>query len=250
VRTAAGNFEDILIQRFRDFLRAYDLYCPFTKYGQLEYHVATIDRRRQHRTARAALEDREFRSSLYDVLRAWQIGTRRSNLKPFRLFEDALLSQVQHIQEFDGLAIDNENLNVRAIASRLAALAQNLGIVENKNRVVAGSKALHHILPDLVVPIDRAYTQEFFEWPTPRFQYNPESCFIEAFEAFARIARATDPVQYVATGWYTSRSKVIDNAIVGFWCFVKAEVKRHQLTSRSTGPEGSRCTPPAGERGR
>lgn len=143
------------------------------------------------------------------------------------------------------MAIDHEALNVSEIATRLATLAQHLGIVDNQNRVVAGSKALHHILPELVVPIDRAYTQEFFEWPTPRFQYNPESCFVEAFEAFTRIGRATDPVQYVASGWYTSRSKVIDNAIVGFWCFAKAEVKRRggQLTLRSSGTEGSRCSP-------
>lgn len=223
------SLEPLLVRRFSEFLKAYDRDCPFTKYGQLEHHVAAIGLRRRHKTARAAIEDSEFRAKLYDVLRAWQIGSRGSNLKPFQVFEEALLSRVELFQDFDALTIDADDLEVASLGERLAELAQNLGIVDNDNRVVAGSKALHHMFPDLVVPIDRAYTQRFFGWPTPRFQYDPIGCFTEAFASFARIARAVEPSRYVGSGWYTSRSKVIDNAIVGFWRHARAEIRRYSL---------------------
>ena len=109
------------------------------------------------------------------------------------------------------------------VAKRLARLAQGLEIVDNKVKIVPGSKALHHLLAELVVPIDREYTQRFFEWHNPRFQNLPEDFFIEAFCAFVRIARAANPVQYVGDGWYTSRTKVIDNALVGLCRWVDNE---------------------------
>ena len=219
---------DFLIERFFKCLRAYDRDCPFTRYGQLEYHVATIERRRALGSAQAALDDHDFKWSLYQTLQAWQIGQRASRLKSFSAFENALSARASEIGELDRFTIDQADLDVRAVGERLAELVQGLEIVENKARVVPGSKALHHVLPDLVVPIDRAYTQKFFEWPTSRFQYAPEGCFVEAFEAFVKIAQATNPKQYVGAGWYTSRTKVIDNAIVGLWCLVKAEAKKRE----------------------
>jgi hypothetical protein len=111
------------------------------------------------------------------------------------------------------------------VGATLARLAQSLEIVRNNARIVPGSKALHHLLPELVVPIDRAYTQRFFDWANPTFQSFPERCFRQAFTAFARIARETQPQQYEGSGWYTSRTKVIDNAIVGLWCWVKEKVR-------------------------
>jgi hypothetical protein len=94
-------------------------------------------------------------------------------------------------------------------------------IVENISKLVPGTKALHHLLPDLIVPEDRAYTQRFFGYHNPEFQgqYGSQKpVFVNTFVTFARIARAVDVASYVGTGqpWRTSRGKVIDNAIVGF----------------------------------
>ena len=83
---------------------------------------------------------------------------------------------------------------------------------------MAGTKALHHILPDLVVPVDRTYTQKFFGWHNPEFQYGQADVFCRSFEAFVEIARGANPAQYVGAGWNSSRTKVIDNAIVGMLC--------------------------------
>ena len=94
-------------------------------------------------------------------------------------------------------------------------LIKNLGIVENNSRIVPGTKTLHHLLPDLVVPVDRKFTQRFFRWGNPEFQYGQEAAFDHSFRAFATIARKVNPKQYVGAGWNSSQTKVIDNAIVG-----------------------------------
>lgn len=217
------DFTDLIIARFKTFLEAYDRYCPFTRYGQLEFHRETIQRLRHLGSAEAALDDPSFQKSLYRTIQAWGIGSRASVLKPYPAFVAALQARAGEIRDLDGLTIDQRGLDICGVAKRLARLVQSLDIVDNKARVVPGSKALHHLLPELVVPIDRKDTQRFFGWQNPRFQNFPEECFVEAFHAFVAIARAADPAQYVGNGWYTSRAKVIDNAVVGVWCWARYE---------------------------
>jgi hypothetical protein len=220
-----AEFVPVLVGNFKTFLEAYDKYCPFTRYDQLQYHLETIRLRRRLGSAKAALEDGAFQHALFRTLQAWRIGSRASILRSFPQFVDALQAEARTIEALDGLAIDQPGLDVSTVGATVARLAQSLEIVDNKARIVPGSKALHHLLPELVVPIDREYTQRFFQWATPTLQNSPERCFREAFAAFATIAREANPVQYVGDGWYTSRAKVIDNAIVGFWCWAKAEFR-------------------------
>jgi hypothetical protein len=100
------------------------------------------------------------------------------------------------ITGLDGLAIDQPGLDASRLAARLAELVQSLEIVANRTRVVPGSKALHHLLPDLVVPFDREYTQHVFGWHNRQVQDFPERRYREAFEAFVAVARRVNPRQY------------------------------------------------------
>ena len=93
-----------------------------------------------------------------------------------------------------------------------------MDIVTNDAKIVGGTKTLHHLLPELIVPIDRAYTKNFFGWHDPQFQYDQHACFHEAFLAFVTVARSANPRQYVSKGWNSSLTKVIDNALVGMIC--------------------------------
>ena len=76
-------------------------------------------------------------------------------------------------------------------------------------------------------PIDREYTQTFFRWRNPEFQEHPQKCFEFAFQEIAKVARQTLPAKFVGPGWNTCRSKVLDNAVVGFCRF-------HGLVSDNT----------------
>lgn len=223
-RDRGTDFTDVLIANFDKWLDAYDRHYPFTKRGQREHHIRAIQLRRNLGSAKAALDDPAFLEALQDTLHAWGIGSRASRLR--HQFVEELHAKADAIQELDGLAIDQPDLDVQAVGAKVARLIQTLNIVDNNARVVPCSKALHHLLPDLVVPIDRAYTQSFFGWPTPRFQYASIECFAEAFQGFAQIGAAVQPDQYVKGGWHTSRTKVIDNAIVGFICWIRISAER------------------------
>jgi len=210
VATLAGQFER--------WLDAFDRWCPFSP-EQRDAHVETMTRRRALGSASAALDDDEFLWVLYRTLQRWRIGSRGSRLHPFDRFAAALRARTAEITALDGLAIDQPGLDVGATVARLV---QSLEIVANQTRVVPGSKALHHLLPDLVVPFDREYTQHVFGWHGPQVQYTPERRYREAFEAFAAVARQVDLRAYLGRGpWYTSPAKVIDNAVVGLWSWVR-----------------------------
>jgi hypothetical protein len=203
----------LLIAEFPRFLRIFEQNPPFKKTGQLEYHLDTIQRRRALGSATKAVNDDQFVDGLYMTLQAWGIGVRGSNLKPRGAFADALRAKISAITDLEGICIDDPALNVKTVAEKLWHLIDTLNVVSNKTRVVPGSKTLHHLLPELVVPIDRAYTQKFFRWHNPTFQYEQPSCFAHAFGVFAEIARQANPIQYATGGWNSSRTKVIDNAL-------------------------------------
>lgn len=204
-----------LIENFDKFLRTYDSRPPFQKYGQIEYHQNTISFRIREVSATNAISNDLFLRSLYRTLKAWGIGLRGSHLSPYSEFKKALQSKVNQIANLDGLRIDDPQLDLQRLSNDLWQLMDSLEIVQNNAKLVACSKALHHILPDLVVPIDREYTRKFFGWHGPEFQYNQKKFLFLAIENFATIARATNPEQYVGKRWNTSQTKVIDNAIVG-----------------------------------
>jgi hypothetical protein len=227
-----------LIQNFPRWASSFERNPPFGRYGQLEFHVETIRRRREIGSASKAVQDDIFIASLYKTLRAWGIGVRASKLSPFEEFASLLRAQAPRISGLDGKTIDDPALNVRDVCRQVWELIDSLKIVSNNAQLVAASKALHHILPDLVVPIDRAYTQKFFCWQNPKFQYEQRACFEHCFVSFVRIARETHPIKYVRDrGWHSSPTKVIDNAIVGFIS--------HQEPRAADEAEAFQMTPPA-----
>ena len=206
---------NLLIAAFPQFLQFYLRNPPFQKEGQLECHALIIKLRRAAGSIAGALRDSRFLTSLYDTPQAWGIGARGSKLVPFRRFSDALLAAEESIAALEGLTLDQAGLRLPQVTAGIWDLVEHLSIVENKAKLVAGTKTLHHLLPELVVPIDRQYTQAFFGWHGPEFQYEQHAFLELALKTFAQVARKASPQQYVGHGWNTSRTKVIDNAIVG-----------------------------------
>jgi hypothetical protein len=204
-----------LIADFPHFLSVFLDNPPFNRAGQLEYHVDTIQLRRELGSVSKALSDDGFLQSLYRTLQAWGIGARASYLAPFEVFANRLQTKADEIAGLEETRIDDKDINVGEVARKLWNTLDNLETVTNNATIVPGTKALHHLLPDLVVPIDRAYTQKFFGWHNPEFQYGQPDVFRRSFKAFVEIARAIDLNRYVGSGWCSSRTKIIDNAIVG-----------------------------------
>lgn len=213
---ALNNRADLLIEGFPTCVRVFGERPPFRRPGQFELHRATIAAGRKAGSVRAAIASPEFIGLLYKTLRAWGIGKRGSRLVSADRFASGLNRQAKEIASLESLAIDDRTLNVSRASDRLWKVLDELVVTDNKARLVPATKTLHHLLPDLVVPIDREYTQTFFGWHNTDFQNHQATCFRQAFQTFQRIAVETSPSRFVGSGWNTSKTKVIDNAIVGF----------------------------------
>lgn len=204
-----------VIDEFAICLETYDQRIPFTRSGQYSLHRATIDRRRSFASVREAIEDEVFLGDFHQTLYAWGIGKRASRLVSLPEFRDRLSDCGEDLSDFEHLRLDDPELDISLTATRLWQLIESLGVVQNVSLIVPGTKTLHHLLPDLVPPMDRAWTGAFFLWSMGAPEYE-RSTFIRTFSSFAKIAQATDPSNFVGEEWRTSLTKVLDNAIIGY----------------------------------
>ena len=152
---------------FGHYVRVYDERVPFTG-EQLAAHRECIRLRWEDGSVHAAVGDERFIQALQRTLRAWGIGVRASRLVPADDFVAALHAALPQLEDLEPRTIDGEL--PADIADRLWFLISSLGIVKNSAKIVAGTKTLHHLLPDLVVPMDRAWTGTFFRFHLPEWQ--------------------------------------------------------------------------------
>jgi hypothetical protein len=206
-----------LISGFSRYVRAYDDDVPFTG-KRLAAHRETIALRREAGSVRAAIASEQYLVSLRRTLRAWGIGVRASKLVSETDFAAALQAVVPYLEPLEGLTI-NDVEDADEFAGQLWPLIESLGVVTNKAKLVAGTKTLHHLLPELVPPMDRGWTGFFFQFHLPEWQdpQKQRGILELAYHQFAAVARQTRPEQYASgTGWRTSRTKILDNALIGF----------------------------------
>jgi hypothetical protein len=156
--------------------------------------------------------------SLRSTLQAWGLGLCTSRLAAEREFDQAIRSARAQIEALDGLLIEDPALPVD-VGERVWRVIESWGVVDNRAKLVAGTKTLHHLLPDLVVPMDRVWTGMFFQLHSHEWQDPPSQrrTFLQTHRGFCELASRVQPQQYVdGRGWRTSRTKILDNALIGF----------------------------------
>jgi hypothetical protein len=216
----------MLISSFGDYLVEFDRNPAFTN-EQLRHHLNTCRLRdAEHRTATAAVTDEQFLKSLWDTLRSWRMQVRGARLVEWPKFRDAFGRCNEEIKALEGLSLAAVDRSVRDVADATWKLIDKLAISDNASKLVAGTKALHHLIPKLIVPIDRTFTGAFFGWNNYDWQHAQPKALRSAFEAFSRITREITPASYVGERWRSSATKVVDNAVVAF-------CRKHLLDERS-----------------
>lgn len=204
-----------LIENFELCLLAYDKQVPFTRNGQYSFHRKTIDQRRNAGDVLAAIESDLFLEDMYETLKAWGIGKRASRIVSRSQFGSNIRNCANQLEAFEKFKIADNNLDVSRLTTELWKLMRSLHVVENVSLIVPGTKAVHHLLPDLVPPMDRAWTGAFFNWSATTFEYENRA-FDKSFEWFLKVANQVDCRSYVGEGWRTSSTKVLDNALIGY----------------------------------
>jgi hypothetical protein len=213
---------------FDEYASVFEAESLFTG-PSLYFHHKTLAIRAEHGgSIERCLRDRDFLESLYATLTAWglhRMGPGNTKLVEFPLFTASLAQTIEKLKGLEGMRIDR--LGPREFARTVEILwdaicGVHIGIGATK--LVAGTKALHPLLPllpDLVPPIDREYTVRFFLENKGAIQgdeVKQGNAFRFMYSHFAAICHNK---QYgiearMGTGMNTSRTKVVDNAIVGY----------------------------------
>jgi len=228
------NPVECLTDHFACYLDSYRQNTPLDS-GYKQYLATVALRKGFSSTSQAILSD-EFVRSMHETLRGFfRLGMRAAGLLPLDDFIVELRRQAGSIGSFDGTIVGAEPTQTH---DDLWSLISALRITVTKVRVVSGSKALHLLLPDLMVPIDRRYTGAFLYRYGEEFESgaSEKKTLLSALAVFRRIAKTAKPETYV--GQFpvdASRTKVIDNGIIGF----VEQARKEFWASRSLTPEAS-----------
>jgi hypothetical protein len=165
-----------LIADFGHFVEVFDRARRFSG-PSLYFHYRTLERLLNYPSATDALHDVSFVESLYATLAAWgmhRMGTTGPQMVDFDDFKRSLLSQASNIkvlEEFGPPQVSSDKImklsTVPAgegptLTRKVWSVIDGLKISRASVKTVIGSKALHHLVPGLVPPIDRRYTLRFF----------------------------------------------------------------------------------------
>jgi hypothetical protein len=203
------------------------------------FHDRTLERLRSFDSPSRALLDDGFIESLYAVLAAWgmhRMGSRGARMEEFQVFKESLLTQLprisdleQHLKQIGG----DQHIELSQVPKcELSMLTEELWSIisglklgkSDETKIVLGSKAVHHLFPEVLPPIDRRYTIRFFLGRENLAAESEPDAFREILPRFHQIAVACASIieSLMREGlpeeryMRTSFTKMIDNAIVGF----------------------------------
>lgn len=187
----------------------------------LYFHFRTLEIRKECETAIDTIDDERFFEYLYATLTSWgmhRMGAGNTKLREIKEIETSFKSQIDSIRYLQTLnLVELEASRIEDVTELLWNLIANLRVGVGSTKIVANSKALHHLLPSLLPPIDREYTLRFF-YNHKTLNQGDEVAFREIYPRFHEIATSQRKLiqKFIGLGMHTSESKVIDNAIVGF----------------------------------
>ena len=209
---------DDLSQNFAEYLDFFDEAVPFAGPSFYFHHKALIARS-SHSSIASLLQDDLFFDWLYAALTAWglhRMGPGNTKLRDINELKASFRQHVDALEELAHLTIVTLR-DAGLTARRIWAVLSSLRVSIAETRIVANSKALHHILPRLVPPIDHQYTIRFF-YRRNKLSISEEEAFVEMYVEFHRLAvgNIQEVVSRIGRGWHTSESKVVDNAIIGY----------------------------------
>jgi hypothetical protein len=161
---------------------------------------------------------------IYATLASWgmhRMGAGGSKMRAFDVFRDSVGPLKQKILSAQGFT--PAGMDEPAWAT-LKAIFSGLRIMASSTSLVGNSKVMHHMMPNIVPPIDREYTLRYRcgnttiandierEWQTMQEMISGFFIPVAMNPAFAAKAQI-----WIAAGspWDTTAMKVIDNLLIG-----------------------------------
>jgi len=226
VRTMKRRVND-LNENFKHYLYVFDEQNLFSG-PSLYFHYKTLERAKEVGSVESILWDKCYLEYLYATLTSWglhRMGSGSTKLAEYPVFKESLQNLSDNLSELEHhKLIEMDKNEVLEVNKKIKEVFEELRISTSGTQLVAGSKALHHILPDLIPPVDRSYTIRFFygnkggrnQVPLP--SGGDSRIFGEIYPLFWYIGTKNkeDIIESIGKEFYTSQTKVIDNAIIGY----------------------------------
>jgi hypothetical protein len=201
------------------------------KYHQNYYLAATFSGPSLHFHHRAlqTRQSPDFQAHLeyvYATLASWgmnRMGKGGSKMQRFEVFRQSmapLQAKIRNAQQFDSQNLTQEQWAV------LKEIFQGIKVMSSRTSLVGNSKVMHHMMPNVIPPIDREYTLRVLRGNTNikndvEAEWQTMKTLIEKF--FIPVA-ADKEFSVQAAGWIarqeeypwdTSILKLIDNLLIG-----------------------------------
>ncbi|HNT55650.1 MAG TPA: hypothetical protein PKG95_13105 [Anaerolineaceae bacterium] len=213
---------DEISDRFDDSLNAFDQANLFTG-PSLYFHQQTIAFRKTHLHVTEAIYDQSLMEALYATLTAWgmhRMGKTQAKLCDFHRMWNSFKQAAEFLQGFENYRLmDLSENEISTITAAVWAAISQLEVGIGQVKLVGGAKALHHILPDLVPPIDREYTLQVL-LGNKRIKETGWQEFALVFPQLHQMARRNRErvLQALAHrgGMNSSATKILDNALIGY----------------------------------
>jgi len=199
---------DMLVRRIGELVGNFDY-----REGPDLYFYRKLVSMRRSKNIDDLFDDAEDRyiETMYATLASWNMNSRGAKMKYFDDFKLDILQNRRSFVELSNYALDDLSVEdyrkVREIASEIYG---NLSLMRTSGRLVSNSKTMHFILPDLVMPMDRENTLNFFYGNTSE---SPKK-FMDIMDCVYQIAQKADLRRHLDKKWNQSITKVIDNAII------------------------------------
>ena len=161
----------------------------------------------------------EFLELLYVTLSVEFENQKLGKLKDFSIFAESIKKHQENFKELSPLKLrDLDEWDWEECREIFEDLFSDLELVNGKSSVIAFSKVLHFMLPNLIVPIDRKNTMRFFygkKYSCFKSLENQYQTFWNLETVFSEFVKRNKVSQYIDDTCNLNIPKILDNAIIG-----------------------------------
>lgn len=213
----------------RHLLRSRDSFFSFVDKNNETYRLDNsltqykkiIERHRSVNNIELILDDDYIYHQIMITLEAWNMNQRGAKLTTINDFKKSVLKSKTYLTELYNYKLSSlkDNKTITDVLELVDLLFYRLSVMESGRKIVGVSKALHFLLPDLIMPIDSKYTMDFF-YGYNKVSSKPSSEFNDFKNIFNHFIVIIDKLSLNETDvdgdkWNTSLPKLIDNGIIG-----------------------------------
>jgi hypothetical protein len=166
------------------------------------------------------LSDRHIEMT-YATLSSWgmhRMGATKTKMTEFSQFRSAILDLRPQLEELKFARLEDFSSEPKELLDHISKLCFKLKVSISDSKIVGNSKALAHILPNIVPPVDRQYTIRFFSEKLNNFKGQSEeqdfyNHILRRCYQFVHILNSDDSV-VLDKCFNTSLPKIFDNLIM------------------------------------